>query len=47
MSKTIQWMMTILEAMGNAMFHPFRENSPPKIGVQPFKDDPYKQRGIA
>ena len=33
--------------MGNALFHPYKDNSPPKFDAQPFKDDPYKNRGIA
>ena len=47
MDRTIRWFQDLLSAMGNALVHPYRDNSPPNIGTQPFKDDPYKNRGIA
>ena len=47
MKKTILWLQELLISMGNALFHPYKENSPPSFEAQPFKDDPYKNRGIA
>ena len=47
MNKAILWFQELLISMGNALFHPYQDNSPPKIEVQPFRDDPYKNRGIA
>lgn len=33
--------------MGDAVLHPFKDEQPPEIGVQPYKDIPYegKHRG--
>ena len=47
MKKTILWLQELLISMGNALFHPYQENSPPSFEAQPFRDDPYKNRGIA
>ena len=47
MNKTLLWLQELLISMGNALFHPYKENSPPRFEAQPFKDDPYKNRGIA
>ena len=47
MKKTILWLQELLISMGNALFHPYKDNSPPSFEAQPFKDDPYKNRGIA
>ena len=47
MNKTLLWLQELLISMGNALFHPYKENSPPSFEAQPFKDDPYKNRGIA
>ena len=47
MNKTIHWFQELLESMGNALFHPYKDNSLPSIEAQPFRDDPYKNRGIA
>ena len=47
MNKTLLWLQELLISMGNAFFHPYNDNSPPNIEAQPFKDDPYKNRGIA
>ena len=47
MNKTLLWLQELLISMGNALFHPYKDNSPPNIEAQPFKDDPYKNRGIA
>ena len=47
MNKTVLWLQELLISMGNALFHPYKENSPPSFEAQPFKDDPYKNRGIA
>ena len=47
MNKTILWLQELLISMGNALFHPYQENSPPSFEAQPFRDDPYKNRGIA
>ena len=47
MNRTIRWFQALLGAMGNALFHPYRDNAPPNIGTQPYKDDPYKNNGIA
>lgn len=27
--------------MGDALLHPFEDDQPPEIGVQPYKDSPY------
>ncbi len=47
MKKTILWLHELLISMGNALFHPYKDNSPPSFEAQPFRDDPYKNRGIA
>ena len=47
MNKTLIWLQELIISMGNALFHPYSDNSPPNIGAQPFRDDPYKNRGIA
>jgi len=47
MKKTILWLQELLISMGNALFHPYKDNLPPNFDAQPFKDDPYKNRGIA
>ncbi len=43
MKKTILWFEEILKAMGNALFHPFKNNAPPQIDPIPYKDEPYKK----
>tara|TARA_B100000700_G_C14491406_1_gene599800 strand:- start:131 stop:277 length:147 start_codon:yes stop_codon:yes gene_type:complete len=43
MKRTIKWFEVLLESMGNAFFHPFQDNSPPKIDPIPFSHDPYKK----
>ncbi len=47
MNKAILWFQELLIAMGNALIHPYKDNLPPKVEAQPFRDDPYKNRGIA
>ena len=47
MNQTIRWLQELSSAMGNALVHPYRDNTPPSIAPQPFRDDPYKNRGIA
>ena len=47
MNKTILWLQELLISMGNALFHPYKDNSPPSFEAQPFRDDPYKNRVIA
>ena len=47
MNRTVFWLQQLLNAMGNALFHPYIDNSPPGLEAQPFRDDPYKNRGIA
>ena len=47
MKKTFLWLQELLISMGNALFHPYKDNSPPSFEARPFKDDPYKNRGIA
>ena len=47
MNKSFLWLQELLISMGDALFHPYSDNSPPNIEAQPFKDDPYKNRGIA
>ncbi len=47
MNRTIIWFQELLISMGNALFHPYKDNLPPSFDAQPFKDDPYKNRGIA
>ncbi len=47
MNKILLWLQELLISMGNALFHPYKDNSPPSFEAQPFKDDPYKNRGIA
>ena len=47
MKKTILWLQELLISMGNALFHPYKDNAPPSFEAQPFRDDPYKNRGIA
>tara|TARA_Y100001968_G_C18768518_1_gene441057 strand:+ start:361 stop:507 length:147 start_codon:yes stop_codon:yes gene_type:complete len=43
MKQAIQWFEELLQAMGNALLHPFRDNAPPHIDPIPFSDDPYKK----
>tara|TARA_Y100001968_G_scaffold126347_1_gene115278 strand:+ start:1395 stop:1541 length:147 start_codon:yes stop_codon:yes gene_type:complete len=43
MNKAIPWFEELLKSMGNALFHPFKNNTPPHIDPLPFKDDPYKK----
>ena len=47
MSRSISWFEELLVSMGIALFHPYQDNAPPRIEVQPFRDDPYKNKGIA
>ena len=47
MNRTLLWFQELLIAMGNALFHPYKDNSPPSFEAQPFRDDPYKNNGIA
>ena len=47
MNKSLLWFQELLISMGNALFHPYQDNSPPSFEANPFKDDPYKNRGIA
>lgn len=47
MDRTLLWFQELLIAMGNALFHPYKDNSPPSFEAQPFRDDPYKNKGIA
>tara|TARA_Y100001968_G_C18855658_1_gene480149 strand:- start:351 stop:494 length:144 start_codon:yes stop_codon:yes gene_type:complete len=47
MTKTSKWLSILLKGMGDAIFHPFKNNPPPEIGYQPFNDLPYKSKGIA
>ena len=47
MNRTIRWFEELLVSMGNALFHPYKDNAPPSIAIQPFRDDPYKNKGIA
>ena len=47
MNKIIHWFEELLVTMGNDLFHPYRDNAPPLFEVQPFRDDPYKNKGIA
>ena len=47
MNKTVLWLQGLLISMGNALFHPYGDNSPPNLEAQPFRDDPYKNRGLA
>ena len=47
MEKPILWLQELLISMGNALFHPYNDNAPPRFEAQPFRDDPYKNRGIA
>ena len=46
MHRSLQWFDNLLKGMGDALFHPFRDNEPPEIGYQPFRDQPYKKRGL-
>ncbi len=47
MDRTIRWFQEVLSSMGNAVFHPYTNNSPPNIEPHGFTDDPYKNKGIA
>ena len=47
MKRTSRWFEELLVSMGNALLHPYIDNVPPRIEVQPFRDDPYKNKGIA
>ena len=39
----MNWFEELLEAMGNALLHPFRDNAPPQIEPMPYSHDPYKK----
>ena len=43
MNTMIHWFEELLESMGNALVHPFRDNAPPHIEPIPFSHDPYKK----
>tara|TARA_B100000214_G_scaffold232932_1_gene170052 strand:+ start:1643 stop:1786 length:144 start_codon:yes stop_codon:yes gene_type:complete len=47
MKKSFFWFQDLIIAMGNALLHPYKDNSPPKFEAKAFKDDPYKNRGLA
>ncbi len=47
MKSIVKWFKEILSSMGNAFVHPFKDNEPPSIDPQPYRDDPYKNKGIA
>ncbi len=47
MKRIISWFEELLVSIGNALFHPCRDNAPPHIEVQPFRDDPCKNKVIA
>ncbi len=46
MNKSLAWLINLVKGMGDALVHPYRDNQPPKIGIQPFTEKPYKKRGI-
>ncbi len=47
MAKLFQWGMSLVKGMGDALFHPYKDNEPPKIGFQPFTDKTYKNHKIS
>ena len=36
MSKLVTWSKNLMKGMGDALFHPYKDNEPPQIGFQPF-----------
>ncbi len=44
MKKFLDWARSLLAGMGDALFHPYKDNQPPQIGYQPFSDKPYKRK---
>ena len=46
MSKLVHWSLNLVKGMGDALFHPYRDNEPPHIGYQPFTGKTYKHRRV-
>ncbi len=46
MSKLFAWVMNLLKGMGDALFHPYRDNEPPQIGYQPFTGKTYRHKRV-
>ncbi len=44
MSNLLAWVVRLLNGMGDALFHPYRDNQPPAIGFQPFTGESYKNK---
>ncbi len=47
MKKMLKWLTSLIKGMGDAFFHPYKDNQPPEIGCQPFTEKPYKKRTFA
>tara|TARA_B100000029_G_scaffold211953_2_gene209961 strand:+ start:370 stop:534 length:165 start_codon:yes stop_codon:yes gene_type:complete len=47
MSKLFSWLMNLMQGMGDALIHPYRNNQPPQIGFQPFTGQKYRNKRIA
>ncbi len=46
MNKLLKWLMNLEKAMGEALFHPYKNHQPPEIGYQPFTGIPSKSKGL-
>ena len=45
MNKAILWFQELLISMGNALVHPYKDNSPPIFEAQPLGMTPIKTKG--
>ena len=46
MTKLFSWFLNLMKGMGDALFHPYRDNQPPSIGYQPFTGKKYRNKHI-
>ncbi len=46
MNSLFKWFVNLVKGMGDALFHPYKDNQPPAIGFQPFTGKSYKTRRI-
>ncbi len=47
MNSLLSWILNLLRGMGDALFHPYRDNEPPAIGYQPYTGIEYRNKRIA
>ncbi len=44
MKNLFGWCVNLLKGMGDALFHPYRDNQPPSIGYQPYTDREFRHK---